>query len=168
MGAESDCPFFFHFIHRNSLWEATWETCGVLRHWLIIKHRSHSVLTQLLLLLTAAMTQSFQRNTELPFTVMIYCIMMSTLHLWSCPAEILKGGVSLVRWNRNSMFKKLCLIIFTSPSLDVVSMNHHHTYFLALDQPSNWLPIVWLNCQQFYCCALNMTVPQRCKNTKNE
>lgn len=27
---ETDCPFFLVFIHRNSLWETPWETCGVL------------------------------------------------------------------------------------------------------------------------------------------
>lgn len=111
MQPKTDCLFFFLILFtKNSLWETTWETCGALRHWLIIKHRSHSVLTQLLLLLTAAVTQSFQRNTQLPFTVMIYCIMMTTVDL----SVFLLISVKVVPHfsvssylEKNSMFKKL-------------------------------------------------------------
>lgn len=172
MRPKTDCLFFFFFLilfTKNSLWETTWETYGALRHWLIIKHRSHSVLTQLLLLLTAAVTQSFQRNTQLPFTVMIYCITTTTLDL----SVFLLISVKVVPHfsvssylEKNSMFKKLCLIILTRPSLDSVAMNHHHTYLLDVDQPSNWLPNVWLNCHQFYCFHNNKTVLQRCKISK--
>lgn len=146
--------FSYYFIHRNSLWETPCETCGALRHRVIIKHRSHRILTQLLLLLTAAVTQPFQRNTQLPFTVMIY-YPTSTLDHWFFPADFLKGHTTFQRiigltfiQNRhiNKMFKDLCaLVIHHRPSLVSASVNHDHTYWLDEDQPSNWLPNILSN-----------------------
>lgn len=66
---------FLIFHHRNSLWKSPWERCSAHTHRVIIKHRSHSILSQLLLLLTAVMTQVFQRHTWMSFPVMIYYIL---------------------------------------------------------------------------------------------
>lgn len=118
---------------------------------------------------TDSCRDSVLSNTQLPFTVMIYCITTTTLDL----SVFLLISVKVVPHfsvssylEKNSMFKKLCLIILTRPSLDSVAMNHHHTYLLDVDQPSNWLPNVWLNCHQFYCFHNNKTVLQRCKISK--
>ena len=84
--------------------------------------------------------------------------------LLSFPAVFLKGGatfqciISLTLINTGVTRKQNvqrtagALIILARPSLGLASMNHDHTYSLDVDQPSHWLPNVWLNCQQFYCC----------------
>lgn len=110
-------------------------------HWLIIKRRSQSVLTQITLLPTAAVTHSFQRNTKLPFTEKINHYSDGRPGPLSLPADLGKGGAT---------FKSL--IVLSRPCLDSASLNHRHTYLVDADQCFVGLQKVWARCWKFSCC----------------
>lgn len=128
-------------IHRNSLRETSRETRGPRGHWLIIKCRSHSVLTQITLLPTAALTHSLQGNAKLPFTEKLIIAAIGRPGPLSLSADLGKGGAT---------FKSL--IVLGRPCLDSASLNHRHTYLVDADQCFVGLQKVWARHWKFSCC----------------
>lgn len=166
MQPKAYCPFFIHSIHKKQKKETTWETCGAPRYRLLIKHRSHSVLIQLLLPLTAAVTQCFSKQHFAGITSNDLFHKDDQSGPFRFPADFWKGDATfprIISYNfENSIFKKLCLIKLTIPGLGSASTSHHHTYLLHVDQPSNWLLNVW-PCELSTVLHQNQTVLQRCK-----
>lgn len=145
--AQNILSFFPSFYSQRTACNRRPGRRGAPRYWLLIKHRSHSVLIQLLLLLTAAVTQSFSKQHLAGITSNDLFHKDDQSGSFRFPADFWKGDATfpcIFSYTfKNSIFKKLCSIKLTSPGLGSASMSHHHTYLLHADQPSNWLLNVW-------------------------
>lgn len=145
--AQNILSFFPSFYSQRAACNRRPGRRGAPRYWLLIKHRSHSVLIQLLLLLTAAVTQSFSKQHLAGVTSNDLFHKDDQSGSVRFPADFWKGDATfpcIFSYTfKNSIFKKLRLIKLTSPGLGSASMSHHHTYLLHADQPSNWLLKVW-------------------------